>query len=83
MILSKYVVRLYSVLLEIGLWVTLLAGFFSGWAAAGFLGAIGGLISAALFGAMIFGAFLVFNEMRKDMRRLVELEEKRNFNNVD
>lgn len=72
--LSKLVVNLYTVLLEIGLWLMLLAGSIAGWQAGGFLGAIGGLIAAAIFGAVFFGAFLVIN----DIRARVKAIEQRN-----
>ncbi|WP_178861611.1 hypothetical protein [Thiomicrorhabdus cannonii] len=63
--LSKLVVSLYSVLLEVALWLILLGGFITGWQSGGFFGAIGGLIGAAIFGAVIFGAFLVLNDIRQ------------------
>jgi hypothetical protein len=47
--LSKIVVNLYTVLLEIGLWLLLIVGFTVGWQAQGFAGAIGGLIVASIF----------------------------------
>ncbi len=71
--LSKVVVNLYTVLLEVGLWLLLLSGFIGGWQAYGFFGAIGGLISAAIFGAVFFGAFLVLNDIRS---RVKAIEEK-------
>lgn len=75
MFLSKHVVRLYSLLLEISLWFTLIIGFVGGWGAYGFMGAIGGLIVAALFGATFFGAFLVFDDMRRNVQRLVDMQK--------
>ncbi len=71
--LSKLVVNIYTVLLEIGLWLLLIAGFIGGWQAGGFLNAIGGLIAAAIFGAVFFGAFLVLNDIRD---RVKNIEEK-------
>lgn len=71
--LSKLVVNIYTVLLEIGLWLLLLAGLIGGWQAQGIVGAIGGLIGAAIFGAVFFGAFLVLNDIRA---RVKAIEEK-------
>lgn len=75
MFLSKHVVRLYSLLLEISLWFTLIIGFVGGWGTYGFMGAIVGLIVAALFGATFFGAFLVFDDMRRNVQRLVDMQK--------
>ncbi len=72
MLLSKVVVKLYAVLLEIGLWFMLVGGFIGGWQASGFLGAIGGLIGAAIFGAVVFGAFLVLNDIRASVKAIQE-----------
>ncbi|ANQ19922.1 hypothetical protein ACKVMY_05895 [Vibrio natriegens] len=63
--LSKVVVNLYSVLLEVGLWLCLLVGLVGGWQGGGVLGAIVGVIGAAIFGAVVFGAFLVLDDIRK------------------
>lgn len=71
--LSKIVVNLYTVLLEIGLWLLLLGGLIGGWQAGGFFSAIVGLVVAAIFGAVFFGAFLVLNDIRA---RVKSIEEK-------
>ena len=63
--LSKIVVRLYSVLLEVGLWLSLITGLIGGWQANGFIGAILGVIGAAIFGAVFLGAFIVLADIRK------------------
>ena len=55
--LSKIVINLYTVLLEIGLWLFLLVGLVAGWQSGGLFGAILGLFAAAIFGAVFFGAF--------------------------
>lgn len=73
--LSKLVVNLYSVLLEVGLWLFLFIGLVSGWQVGGFFGAIGGLIGAALFGAVIFGAFLVLDDIRKKVNAIENKEQ--------
>ena len=70
--LSKIVVNLYTVLLEIGLWCLLIGSFIGGWQAKGFIGAIGGLIGAAIFGAVFFGAFLVLNDIRVRVKAIEE-----------
>lgn len=71
--LSKIVVNLYTVLLEIGLWLLLIVGLIGGWQADGFAGAIFGLIGASIFGAVFLGAFLVLNDIRV---RVKAIEEK-------
>lgn len=68
--LSKLVVNIYSALLEIGLWLILLIGGMAGWQAKGVVGAIGGVISAAIFGAVFFGAFLVLNDIRDRLKAI-------------
>jgi len=68
--LSKIVVNLYTVLLEIGLWLVLLIGLVSGWQAKGFIGAVGGIIGAAIFGAVFFGAFLVLDDIRNKVKAI-------------
>lgn len=72
--LSKLVVSLYKGLLEIALWLLLVAGFIGGWQADGFLTGILGLVGAAIFGAVFFGAFLVLNDIRD---RVKAIEERR------
>lgn len=68
--LSRFVVNVYTVLLEIGLWLTLVVGLIGGWAAKGFMGAIGGVIAAAIFGAVFFGAFLVLDDIRHRLKAI-------------
>lgn len=68
--LSKIVVSLYTALLEIGLWLILLVGAVAGWQAKGFFGAIGGIVMAAIFGAVFFGAFLVLNDIRASVKEI-------------
>lgn len=68
--LSTLVVKLYTALLEICLWLMLLFGFFVGYNAYGFMGGLGGLLAAAAFGAVFFGAFLVLNDMRARLETL-------------
>lgn len=71
--LSKLVIKLYSMFLELALWLLLLTGVIGGAAGAGPVGAIMGFIFAAIMGPVIFGAFLVLDDIRK---RLVTIEEK-------
>lgn len=70
--LSKIVVKMYTILLEIGLWLILLTGLIGGWQAKGFVGAIGGLVAAAIFGAVFFGAFLVLDDIRARVKAIEE-----------
>lgn len=68
--LLKLVVNLYTVLLEIGLWVILLAVAIGGWQTNGWGCAIVGLFGAAMFGAVFFGAFLVLDDIRNRLRAI-------------
>jgi len=68
--LTKIVVKLYAVILEVGLWFMLLAGLIGGWQASGFLGAILGIIFSAVLGAVFFGAFLVLEDIRATVKEI-------------
>jgi len=68
--LSKIVVSLYAGILEVGLWLILIAGVVIGWQMNDFLGAILGLVCAALFGAVFFGAFFVISDIRTAVRNI-------------
>jgi hypothetical protein len=70
--LSKIVVKIYTILLEVGLWLILLFGLIAGWQAKGVLGAIGGLVGAAIFGAVFLGAFLVLDDIRSRVKAIEE-----------
>ncbi|MBR9792961.1 MAG: hypothetical protein GYB58_14540 [Gammaproteobacteria bacterium] len=71
--LSKVVVKLYSLLLEIALWVMLVVGFAAGFNVKGLWGGILGLLVAAIMGAVFLGGLLVLNDIRK---RVTELEKR-------
>jgi hypothetical protein len=73
--LSKIVINIYTVLLEIGLWLLLLGGLIGGWQTGGIFGAIGGLIGAGIFGAVFFGAFLVLNDIRIRVKAIEERKQ--------
>jgi len=62
--LSKIVVKLYAVLIEVALWLVLIGSFIGGWQANGFLGAVGSVIVSTILASVFFGAFLVINEIR-------------------
>lgn len=70
MLLSNIVVNIYVVILEIGLWFFLLIGLIGGWAYHGFLGAVFGLVLAAIFGAVFLGAFLVLADIRNRVKAI-------------
>lgn len=73
--LSKFIVNVYTTLLEIGLWMIMVGGTIAGWQAAGFVGAIGGFVGAAIFGAVFFGAFLVLNDIRARVKAIEEIQK--------
>ena len=75
--LSRFVVEIYSLLLELGLWVLLVAGAVCGWQmasdggqGAALFGAVGGFLMAAVVGAVFFGAFLVLNDIRERVKAI-------------
>jgi hypothetical protein len=68
--LSKIVVNVYTVLLEVSLWLMLLVGAIGGWQAKGFLGMLVGVVLAAIFGAVFFGAFLVLDDIRNRVKAI-------------
>jgi hypothetical protein len=68
--LSKIVVNMYAVLLEVGLWLILLVGLIGGWQVQGFLGMLVGVVFAAIFGAVFFGAFLVLEDIRSRVKAI-------------
>lgn len=73
--LSKIVVKMYAVLIEIALWLVALIALVAGWQANGFFGAIGSLVGASILAAVFFGAFLVLNDIRN---RVQAIEQKVN-----
>lgn len=68
--LSKIIVSSYAVLLEVVIWLTLIASLIGGWIAYGFLGAIGGLVVAFIVSVAVFGAFLTLADIQKAMRSM-------------
>ena len=72
--LSKLIVQMYGVILEVGLWFLLLGALVGGWQANGFIGAITTLIGVAILASVVFGAFLVLNEIR-DRVKAIELRQ--------
>jgi hypothetical protein len=76
--LSKIIVNSWSLLIEISLWLLLLSALIAGWQAGGFMGAIGGLVIAFIFGSMFLGAFIVLDDIRKSVRAI---ENRQSTNN--
>ena len=68
--LSRIIVGAYATLIEISLWLLLFVAIIGGWKVGGFIGAIGGLISAFILGAMFIGAFLVLEDIRKSVKAI-------------
>ena len=66
--LTRIVVQLYAGILEFALWIVLLVGLVSGWYAKGLIGAFVGMLLAAVFSAVLFGAFLVLEDIRRSVR---------------
>jgi hypothetical protein len=60
-------IEMLSVILSV---LSLLIGLFSGWAAAGLWGALGGLIVAFVGTIVIFGALFILLEMNESLRAI-------------
>ena len=77
MILSKLIVEWLEWIIEIGIWVLLIASFASGISMGdGFFGSIfTGLVSVVIGGvfcALMFGFFLVLNDIRRLLREAID-----------
>ena len=68
--LSRMIVSLWAVLIEISLWLMLVSGIVGGWRAGGIGSAIGGLVVAFILGSMFLGAFLVLEDIRKSVKAI-------------
>ena len=70
--LSKLIVSSYLILIEISIWVTLLAC--TAWGAqsaeSAIIGGIVGLIGGFVFVSVFFGAFLILGDIRKSVRAI-------------
>jgi len=75
MIMSKIIVKWLEWIIEIGIWLTLITAFASGWAYGdglfgGLLSAIFATVFAGVFCALIFGAFIVLMDIRSTVLRI-------------
>lgn len=68
--LSKIVVKMYAVIIEVALWLVALIALVGGWQANGFIGAVGALVGATILAAVFFGAFLVLEDIRTRVRAI-------------
>jgi len=80
MILSNLIVKWLEWIIEIGLWLLLIACLISGIKMGeGFFGSIfGGLLSVlvgGVFGALVFGFFIVLNDIRRILKVAVEKDD--------
>ncbi len=76
--LSKFIVQIYGVILEVGLWLTLLTAFVGGWRANGLIGALGLTLITAVLAAVFAGAFLDLNEIRDRVKAIETAQASRN-----
>ena len=82
--LSRIILSAYGLIIEIGLWVSLLAlclgGMGAGYNEMGILGVVVGLgtgFLAWLFvAALSFGVFLIMNDIRKSVKAIEEANNK-------
>ena len=77
MFFSKYIVKWLEWIIEIGIGLTLIAAFLSGWNYGdGFFGglilAIVSTLFAGIFCALVFGAFIVLLEIRTTTKNIDE-----------
>lgn len=75
MFFSKIIVKWLEWIIEIGIALTLIASFFTGWSqGSGFFGslitAIIAVVVAGIFCALVFGAFIVLIEIRASVQRI-------------
>lgn len=75
MVLSKLTVKWLEWIIEIGIWLTLIAAFIAGWnIGSGFFGGIVSAVIATVFAgvfcALVFGGFIVLMEIRKSVRAI-------------
>jgi uncharacterized membrane protein YeiH len=80
MILSKLIVKRLEWVVEIGLWVFLIFGFLAGVSYGdGFFGSlISGIVAVivvGVFGALIFGAFIMLNDIRSMLKEAIRAQE--------
>ncbi len=80
MILSKLIVKWLEWIVEIGLWLLLIACLITGIKMGdGFFGSIvGGLLSVlvgGVFGALVFGFFIVLSDIRRILKVAVEKDD--------
>jgi hypothetical protein len=68
--LSKLVVKMYAAIIEVALWLVVLGAVVGGWRAGGVVGALGALIAATILAAVLFGAFLVLEDIRTRVRAI-------------
>ena len=77
MILSKIIVKWLEWIIEIGIWLSLVGAFVTGFKSGS--GFFGGLMSgvfavliAGVFCALVFGAFIVLMDIRTMMQKAIE-----------
>lgn len=75
MMMSKIIVKWLEWIIEVGIWLTLIAAFASGWAYGdglfgGLFSAIVATIFAGIFCALVFGGFIVLMDIRTSVNRI-------------
>jgi len=68
--LTKIIVSSFAVLIEICIWIVLVAALIGGWQFQGFFGAEGALIFAFVLCVIIFGAFGILLDIRNTVREI-------------
>jgi hypothetical protein len=68
--LTRFIVSSYALLIEVSLWIFLLGSLIAGWSFGKFMGAVLGLIVGGVVAIMFFGAFLVLEDIRKSIRTI-------------
>ena len=65
--LSRLIVSAYGALIEVALWLILIASAFTGWSQGGVGGALAGLLGAFVVSVVVFGAFLMLVKIQQSV----------------
>jgi hypothetical protein len=68
--LTRFIVSSYAMLIEVSLWGFLFGSVIAGWIFGKFMGAILGLVVGGVVAVMLFGAFLILEDIRKSTRAI-------------
>ena len=70
--LSKIIVSSYKVLLEVSMWVILLAAFIGGWVASGFFVGLGALLGTFVICVAVYGTLFILVDIQQAVRAIAD-----------